>query len=95
MKLLLKTCFPVKFLIQYKTKQCSFLITLTIQYNTQPNIKLAENKNSMFLTPVTTQEILNIISKLKNSRSSGIDDIPDFLIKKMCYSDNNSTSRYL
>ena len=56
--------------------------TTHLPYNTQPNIKLAENKNSMFLTPVTMQEILNIISKLKNSRSSGIDDIPDFLIKK-------------
>ena len=40
--------------------------------------------NSMFLGPATESEIINIIKNMKNKKSSGIDEIPDFIIKT-CY----------
>lgn len=36
----------------------------------------------MFLVPVTEAELINIIKNMKNKKSSGIDEIPDFIIKK-------------
>ena len=41
----------------------------------------AENQNTIFLTPVTTDEILKIINNLKNSFSRGLDEIPDIIVK--------------
>jgi hypothetical protein len=43
------------------------------------------NSNSMFLTPTTEKEVVDIIKGLSNKRSTGLDDIPDYIIKK-CYS---------
>lgn len=37
--------------------------------------------NSMFLKPVTQKEVFNIIKKIPNKRSCGIDDIPPTLLK--------------
>jgi hypothetical protein len=42
------------------------------------------NNNSMFLTPVIEEEVIDIIKGMRNKKSAGIDDIPDFIIKK-CY----------
>jgi hypothetical protein len=42
------------------------------------------NSNSMFLTPTTEEEVVDIIKGLGNKKSTGIDDIPDYIIKK-CY----------
>lgn len=42
----------------------------------------AENQNTIFLTPVTSDEILKIINNLKNSFSRGLDEIPDIIVKK-------------
>jgi hypothetical protein len=41
------------------------------------------NTNSMFLTPTTEKEVGDIIKGLGNKKSTGIDDIPDYIIKKM------------
>jgi hypothetical protein len=38
----------------------------------------------MFLTPTTEMEVTDIIKGLGNKKSTGIDDIPEFIIKK-CY----------
>lgn len=40
------------------------------------------NVNTIFLSPVTADEILDIIKKLKNNLSCGPDDIPDGIVKK-------------
>jgi Reverse transcriptase (RNA-dependent DNA polymerase) len=44
--------------------------------------KLPVNVNSMFLSPVTPYEIYKLIKSLKNKKSSGFDEISDFLIKQ-------------
>ena len=41
--------------------------------------------NSMFLEPVTEQEILNIVKLFKNKHSCGHDGIPMFLLKNVIY----------
>lgn len=53
--------------------------------STLPNGRL-ENRiqhscRSMFIEPVTMAEIFSIVQKLKQSKSSGIDDVPNFVIK--------------
>ena len=50
--------------------------------NTQKSFHLAENRNSIFLNPVTSEEIHKLIKNLKSSMASGIDDTPDCIIKK-------------
>ncbi|PNF35448.1 hypothetical protein B7P43_G04120 [Cryptotermes secundus] len=42
------------------------------------------NSNSMFLTPTTNEEVIEVIKGMGNKKSVGIDDIPDYVIKK-CY----------
>jgi hypothetical protein len=42
------------------------------------------NSSSMFLTPTTKMDVADIITGLVNKKSTGIDDIPEFIIKK-CY----------
>ncbi|PNF39304.1 hypothetical protein B7P43_G16557 [Cryptotermes secundus] len=42
------------------------------------------NNNSMFLIPTTEEEVVGIIKRLGNKKSTGIDDIPEYIIKK-CY----------
>jgi hypothetical protein len=42
------------------------------------------NSNSMFLTPTTNEEMIEVIKGMGNKKSVGIDDIPDYVIKK-CY----------
>ncbi|XP_049813681.1 uncharacterized protein LOC126260396 [Schistocerca nitens] len=39
------------------------------------------NNISMFLSPVSPTELLNTINSLKSKYSTGIDDIPDYIIK--------------
>jgi Reverse transcriptase (RNA-dependent DNA polymerase) len=46
------------------------------------NNNMFNNPNSMFLNPITNVEINKIIKRLKNKKSSGFDEFPDFVIKK-------------
>lgn len=50
--------------------------------NTHTSFHLVENKNSIFLNPVTSEEVHKLINNLKSSMASGIDDIPDYIIKR-------------
>jgi hypothetical protein len=43
------------------------------------------NRNSMFLTPTTGEEVVDLIKGLYNKKSTGVDEIPDYIIKK-CHS---------
>ena len=43
---------------------------------------LSSNQNSMFLNPVTLSELENIINRMKNKWSTGIDEIPPVIIKE-------------
>ena len=46
------------------------------------NVSVKNNvKNSFFCCPVTTNDVLAIVNKLSNTSSSGVDEIPNFLIK--------------
>jgi exonuclease III len=40
------------------------------------------NPSSMFFSPLTTKELLDIINDMKNKRSYGFDEVPDFIFKK-------------
>jgi hypothetical protein len=53
--------------------------------NNEVNVNTVKcNSNSMFLTPTTEVEVVGIIKGLGNNKSTGIDDIPEYIIKK-CY----------
>ena len=60
--------------------------------------KISFNLSSMFLKPVSATEIFNIINSLRNSKSSGIDEISSNLLRNcakelcapLCYIINNS-----
>jgi hypothetical protein len=39
----------------------------------------------MFLTPTMEEEVVDLIKGLDNKKSTGVDDIPDYIIKK-CHS---------
>jgi exonuclease III len=43
---------------------------------------ITQNPNSMFLVPVTEEEVLKITSKLKGKISAGYDEIPDKVVKQ-------------
>ena len=51
-------------------------------HSAQPIMELPETVNTIFLTPVTPDEVLKIINKLKNSMSCGVDGIPDAILKE-------------
>jgi hypothetical protein len=38
--------------------------------------------NSMLLTPTTEEEVVDLIKGLDNKNFAGVDDIPDYVIKK-------------
>ena len=44
--------------------------------------EIQNNPSSMFFNPFTNNQIQNIINSLKNKKSFGFDNIPDFLFKK-------------
>ncbi|PNF33292.1 hypothetical protein B7P43_G10125 [Cryptotermes secundus] len=53
--------------------------------NQEANVNAVRyNGNSMFLTPTTELEVAGIIKGLGNKKSPGIDDIPEYVVKK-CY----------
>ncbi|PNF26089.1 hypothetical protein B7P43_G04923 [Cryptotermes secundus] len=52
------------------------------------------NSNSMFLIPTTEKEVVDIIKTLGNKKSTGIDDIPEFIIKK-CHSQLANALTYI
>ena len=64
------------------------------------NSTIKENPRSMFLKPVTPNEISEIAQKLKNKHSSGFDEVPTSIVKiatievknVLCYIINNSFS---
>jgi hypothetical protein len=43
---------------------------------------ITHNPNSMFLVPVTEEEVLMVTSKLKGKFSAGYDEIPDNMVKQ-------------
>ena len=47
------------------------------------NFKDLTNKNSLFLRPLTEEDVLELIHKLKNSNSSGTDEISNSLLKQV------------
>ena len=49
-------------------------------YNNDILVKV--NEKSMFLTPVTEEEVAEITKSLKNKKSTGIDEISDYVIKR-------------
>lgn len=49
--------------------------------NPQPTFQLTGIKSTIFLNPVTTEEVHKIMGNLKCSLASGIDEIPDAVIK--------------
>jgi hypothetical protein len=42
-------------------------------------ITVKYNKNSMFLIPTTEEEVVDLIKGLDNKKSTGLDDIPDYV----------------
>jgi CCR4-NOT transcriptional regulation complex NOT5 subunit len=57
----------------------------SLSKNIEVNVNAVKyNSNSMFLTPTTEVEVVGIIKGLRNKKSTGIDDIPEYIIKK-CY----------
>ncbi|VEN43973.1 unnamed protein product [Callosobruchus maculatus] len=46
------------------------------------NCNIESNSNSMYVEPVSRNEILDIVKCLKNKRSSGEDEISSIIIKK-------------
>ena len=56
--------------------------TLPLTCSKQKSFHLMENKNSIILHPVTSEEIHKLIKSLKSSMASGIDGIPDYIIKQ-------------
>ncbi|PSN56061.1 hypothetical protein C0J52_11810, partial [Blattella germanica] len=49
-------------------------------YNNDILVKI--NEKSMFLTPVTEEEVAEITKSLKNKKSTRIDEISDYVIKR-------------
>ena len=47
------------------------------------NFKDLTNKNSLFLRPLTEEDVLELIHKLKKSNSSGTDEISNLLLKQV------------
>jgi hypothetical protein len=52
------------------------------------------NSNSMFLTPATEEEVVELIKGLDNKKSMGLDDIPDYIIKK-CHTNITTALTYI
>ena len=47
-----------------------------------PQYDVKTSPRSMFVSPVTENEVENIINKLKGKSSAGFDEIPEFLVKR-------------
>jgi hypothetical protein len=52
--------------------------------NDEDSVNAIKFNNSMFLTPITEMEVIDIIKGLGNKKSMSVDDIPELSIKK-CY----------
>jgi hypothetical protein len=39
------------------------------------------NPNSMYIFPISEEEIVSVVTKLEGKASAGADEIPDFLVK--------------
>lgn len=86
------------FVNQFMVEAAPKLVSKLPKNNSAQAQAITYNFNSMFLTPVTTSEILEIIQKLKDKKSSGFDEISTNLIKScaeqiaspLCYIINNS-----
>jgi hypothetical protein len=49
--------------------------------NRSPQLLIDRNPNSMYLFPISEEEIVSVVTKLKGKASAGADEIPDFLVK--------------
>jgi hypothetical protein len=52
------------------------------KYGHTPASNIKHTPNSMFLAPVTEEEVLNVTSKLKGKLSAGYNDIPEKIVKQ-------------
>ena len=46
------------------------------------HLKINHNPNSMFLRPVTDNELKKVAGSLKNKLKAGLDDVPEYVVKK-------------
>ena len=46
------------------------------------HLKINQNPNSMFLSPVTENELKKVAGSLKNKLTAGLDDVPEYVVKK-------------
>jgi hypothetical protein len=53
-----------------------------IKTSDNPYFHLKSCTKSLFLTPITEFEVVEVAKGLKNKLASGVDDIPDLVIKK-------------
>lgn len=60
-----------------------------------PANTIPRNANTMFVAPITEEEVLNVTGKLKNKHSSGFDEIPASLIKHCIQFINKPLTSYL
>ena len=51
--------------------------------NSLPDLDPPPNKNSIFMKPVTEQDVLNVIDSLKSKRSSGLDNLSNEFLKEV------------
>lgn len=71
---------------------------LNMLHQKNVNCKIPENVSSMFLYPVSSDELLTLAKRLKNKHSSGVDEIPVSIVKTctpvlkeiLCHIINNS-----
>jgi hypothetical protein len=80
-----KNCYQPAF-NEYYTNVAKKMINKNLVLKTNEiDINIVKyNSNSMFLTPTTNEEVIEVIKGMGNKKSAGIDDIPDYVIKK-CY----------
>ncbi|PNF29254.1 hypothetical protein B7P43_G10478, partial [Cryptotermes secundus] len=49
--------------------------------NRLPQLLVDRNPNSMYLFPISEDEIVLVVTKLKGKASAGVDEVPEFLLK--------------
>jgi hypothetical protein len=65
------------------------------KYGHTPVRNIKHNPNSMFLAPVTEDEVLNVTSKLKGKFAAGCDEIPEKVVKQSIQFIKKTTNFYI
>jgi hypothetical protein len=79
-----------KFTVHILSVQCFFIGNVDRMVNLHMECKyghscarnIKHNPNSIFLAPVTEEEVSNVTSKLKGKLSAGYDEIPEKTVKQ-------------